>query len=47
VRYFGLRAAIIKTVIEMTKTSRSHSERNERDHLGDLGIDEKKVLKYL
>jgi len=42
-----LRAAIVKIVIEMSKTSRSHSELNGRDHLGDLGIDENMALKYV
>ena len=31
----------------MSKTSRSHSELNGRDHLGDLGIDENMALKYV
>jgi hypothetical protein len=42
-----LRAAITKIVIEMSKTSRSHSELNRRDHVGDLDIDENMVLKYV
>ena len=31
----------------MLKTSRSHSELNGGEHLGDLGIDEKMALKYV
>jgi hypothetical protein len=42
-----LRAAIIKIVIEVPKTSRPHSELNARELLGDLGTDEKMALKYV